>query len=257
MAHLTDLKDKVVFVTGASSGIGRATAVAFAKEGAKLLLCARRIERLNELKSELEKSTRVHIFQLDVRDRKEVATALDALPDEWKQIDILINNAGLSRGLDKLQDGSLDDWDEMIDTNVKGLLYVTRHIVPGMIKRGHGHIVNIGSIAGHEAYQKGNVYNASKFAVNAITQGLRLDVVDTPLRVTAIDPGLVETEFSEVRFHGDKERAKSVYRGLDALTAEDIADTIIWCTSRPPHVQIAEVIIFPTNQASAAVVHRV
>ena len=169
---------------------------------------------------------------------------------------LLLNNAGLSRGLDKLQDGAIDDWEEMIDTNVKGLLYVTRKVVPGMIARGRGHIINIGSIAGHEVYPKGNVYCASKFAVDAITKGLRLDVVDTPLRVTAIDPGLVETEFSEVRFHGDTERAKTVYQGLHALAPEDIADTIIWCATRPAHVQIADIVIFPTAQASAAVVHR-
>jgi 3-hydroxy acid dehydrogenase/malonic semialdehyde reductase len=249
------LKNKIVFITGASSGIGRATALAFAAEGAKLLLCARRIERLTELQKSLKAPS--HVFQLDVRDRDAVNRSIDALPEEWKAIDILINNAGLSRGLDKLQDGSLDDWDEMIDTNVKGLLYVTRKIVPGMIGRGRGHIINIGSIAGHEVYPKGSVYCASKFAVDAITKGLRLDLFDTPLRVTTIDPGLVETEFSEVRFHGDTERAKSVYKGLEPLRPEDIAETIIWCASRPDHVQIAEIIVFPTSQASAAVMHRV
>jgi len=255
----TSLKDKLVFITGASSGIGRASALAFAAEGARLLLCARRIERLRELESKIKKSnpsTKFHSVQLDVRSHAEVEKTIEALPEEWKKIDILLNNAGLSRGLDKLQEGSFEDWDEMIDTNVKGLLYVTRAVVPGMIARGRGHIINIGSIAGHEVYPKGNVYCASKFAVDAITQGLRLDVVDTPLRVTAIDPGLVETEFSEVRFHGDKERAKTVYKGLEPLHPEDIAETIVWCATRPAHVQIADVIIVPTNQASAAVVHR-
>jgi 3-hydroxy acid dehydrogenase / malonic semialdehyde reductase len=253
------LNNKLVFITGASSGIGRAAARAFAAEGARLLLCARRIERLKELERELKKehpSQNVLFIQLDVRNQKEVEETIEKLPEEWKQIDILVNSAGLSRGLDKLQEGSTEDWDEMIDTNVKGLLYMTRKVVPGMVERRRGHIINIGSIAGHEVYPKGNVYCASKFAVDAITKGLRLDLVDTPLRVTTIDPGLVETEFSEVRFHGDKARAKSVYQGLEALMPEDIAETIVWCATRPAHVQIADIVIFPTAQASAAVVNR-
>jgi 3-hydroxy acid dehydrogenase/malonic semialdehyde reductase len=259
MSKPTSLANKTVFITGASSGFGRAAAEAFAAEGANLLLCARRIERLTELETKLRASNpsaKVHSIQLDVRDRQAVEKTLDAIPEEWKAIDILVNNAGLSRGLDKFQEASLDDWDEMIDTNVKGLLYVTRKILPGMIERNRGHIINIGSIAGHEVYPRGHVYCASKHAVDAITKGLRLDVVDTPIRVTTIDPGLAETEFSEVRFHGDTERAKSVYKGMEALTAEDIAETILWCATRPSHVQIAEIIIFPTAQASAAVVHR-
>lgn len=253
------LKNKIVLITGASSGIGRASAFAFANEGAKLSLCARRLDRLEALKKEiLAKHTdaSIHIFQLDVRDHDAVVRTLQSLPEEWKKIDILLNNAGLSRGLDKLQDGSVQDWEEMLDTNVKGLLYVTREVVPGMIARGSGHIINIGSIAGHEVYPKGNVYCASKAAVDSITKGLRLDVVDTPLRVTTIDPGLVETEFSEVRFHGDKERAAGIYKGFQALMPEDIADSIVWCATRPAHVQIAEIIIFPTAQASATVVHK-
>ncbi len=253
------LTDKIVLITGASSGIGQAAAITFANQGAKLLLCARRIERLKELKAHLYRvhpDAQIHVFELDVRDREAVDEAIDALPEEWKQIDILLNSAGLSRGLDKLQEGLIEDWEEMLDTNVKGLLYMTRKVVPGMIARGRGHIINIGSIAGHEVYPRGNVYCASKFAVDAITKGLRMDVVDTPLRVTTIDPGLVETEFSEVRFHGDTERAKTVYKGLEALKPEDIAETILWCASRPAHVQIAEIVIFPTAQASAAVVHR-
>jgi len=257
--NYTSLNDKLIFITGASSGIGRAAARAFAAEGARLLLCARRMERLNALEQEIKKSDtsiKVHSFQLDVRDRDAVGKTIDALPPEWREIDILLNNAGLSRGLDKLPEGSPEDWDEMIDTNVKGLLYITRAVVPGMMARRRGHIINIGSIAGHEVYPKGNVYCASKFAVDALTKGLRLDLVDTPLRVTAIDPGLVETEFSEVRFHGDTERAKTVYKGLEPLHPEDIAETIVWCASRPAHVQIADVVIFPTNQASATVVHR-
>ncbi|MDP4220532.1 MAG: SDR family oxidoreductase [Bacteroidota bacterium] len=253
------MQKSTVFITGASSGIGRATAFAFAKEGADLLLCARRIDRLEELKAQLHAQypdIDIHIFQLDVRDQKAVHQSLSTLPEEWRMIDILVNNAGLSRGLDKLHEGSLQDWEEMIDTNVKGLLYVTQEIVPGMVTRGSGHIINIGSIAGHEVYPKGNVYCASKFAVDAITKGLRMDLVDTPIRVTSIDPGLVETEFSSVRFHGDEEKAAQVYRTIKALTAEDIADAIVWVASRPAHVQIAEMIIFPTAQASAAVVHR-
>jgi 3-hydroxy acid dehydrogenase/malonic semialdehyde reductase len=254
----TTLANQTVLITGASSGIGRASVEAFALAGARVLICARRDDRLIELKSLIEDEFHVSVysFVLDVRDRKAVDRCLDELPEDWKKIDILLNNAGLSRGLDKFQDGLIEDWEEMIDTNVKGLLYMTRKIVPGMIERGRGHIINIGSIAGHEVYPKGNVYCASKFAVDAITKGLRLDLVDTPLRVTTIDPGLVETEFSEVRFHGDKERAKAVYKGIVPLTPSDVAETIIWCASRPAHVQIAEVIILPTHQSSAAVVHR-
>jgi len=254
-----NLQSQTVFITGASSGIGRAAAIAFAKEGCDLLLCARRIARLEELKQEIRSQfpeVDIHIFELDVRDQKAVHHSLTTLPEDWRMIDILVNNAGLSRGLDKLQDGVIQDWEEMIDTNVKGLLYITREIVPGMIIRGKGHIINIGSIAGHEVYPKGNVYCASKFAVDAITKGLRMDLVDTPLRVTTIDPGLVETEFSKVRFHGDEEKAAQVYKTIKALSAEDIADAIVWSASRPEHVQIAEIIIFPTAQASAAVVHR-
>jgi len=256
---LTTLNDKIVFITGASSGIGRAAAMAFAEEGARLLICARRTERLQEVKLEIQQSCptcEVYTFALDVRDRDAVADAFAELPKEWRSIDILLNNAGLSRGLEPFQTAEIDDWEEMLDTNVKGLLYVTKTIVPGMIERNGGHIINIGSIAGNEVYPKGHVYCASKFAVDAITKGLRLDLVDTPLRVTTIDPGLVETEFSIVRFHGDIERADNVYKGFSPLTPQDIADSVVWCATRPPHVQIAELIIFPTAQASATVVHR-
>jgi 3-hydroxy acid dehydrogenase/malonic semialdehyde reductase len=252
-------KNKIVFITGATSGIGHATARAFASEGAKLLLCARRTERLQAVEEELlaeHHGLVVHTFTLDVRDQNAVSNVLGRLPENWREIDILVNNAGLSRGLDKLQDGVIEDWEEMIDTNVKGLLYVTRALVPGMIERGRGHIVNIGSIAGHEVYPKGNVYCASKHAVDAITKGLRMDLVDTPLRVTTIDPGLVETEFSLVRFHGDADKAEKVYQGYTPLAPDDIADSIIWCVSRPAHVQIAEIIIFPTAQAAATIVNR-
>jgi serine 3-dehydrogenase len=253
------LQNQTVFITGASSGIGRASALAFASARARILMCARRKDRLEELVREIRETNstaHLHSFVLDVRDRLAVEKAIAALPEEWRAIDILLNNAGLSRGLDKFQDALIEDWEEMLDTNVKGLLYVTRSILPGMIARGRGHIVNIGSIAGHEVYPKGNVYCASKFAVDAITKGLRLDVVDTPIRVTTIDPGLVETEFSEVRFHGDKERAATVYKGFKPLQPSDIADAILWSVTRPAHVQVAEMILFPTSQASATVVDR-
>ncbi len=256
---MQELKNKLVFITGASSGIGRASAIAFANAGARLLLCARRVDRLEALKAEiaaLHPDVKVYSFQLDVRDREAVLAVIAGLPAEWSEIEILLNNAGLSRGLDKLHESNINDWEEMLDTNVKGVLYVTRAVVPGMVNRNRGHVINIGSIAGHEVYPKGNVYCASKFAVDAITKGLRLDVVDTPIRVTTIDPGLVETEFSEVRFHGDKERAEKVYQGFTPLSPADIADAIIWSVSRPAHVQIAEIIIFPTSQASATVVDR-
>jgi 3-hydroxy acid dehydrogenase / malonic semialdehyde reductase len=255
---MTILQNKTVFITGTSSGIGLACAEAFAKEGARLLLCARRIDKLNAEVEVLKEKHRVivHTFELDVRDQASVDAAIQALPAEWRDIDILVNNAGLSRGLDKFQDSLLSDWEEMLDTNVKGLLYVTRAVLPTMLAKQKGHIVNIGSIAGHEVYPKGHVYCASKHAVDAITKGLRMDLVDTPIRVTTIDPGLVETEFSIVRFHGDAERAASVYKGIQALRSQDIADTVVWSCSRPAHVQIAEIIVFPTAQASAAVVHR-
>lgn len=252
-------KETTVFITGASSGIGMSCARRFAQEGANLLLCARRVDRLEVLKSELlaqYPDIRIHVFSLDVRDNNAVVSALSALPDEWKQIDVLVNNAGLSRGLDKFQDASVQDWEEMIDTNIKGLLYVSKAIVPGMIERGKGHIINIGSIAGREVYPRGHVYCASKHAVDAITKGLRMDLVDTPLRVTTVDPGLVDTEFSIVRFRGNEDKAKAVYQNLTPLSPDDVADAVVWAASRPAHVQIADIVIFPTAQSSAAVVHR-
>jgi NADP-dependent 3-hydroxy acid dehydrogenase YdfG len=254
-----DLVGKVVFITGASSGIGRATARAFAAAGANLLLCARREERLEELKGDLSSSypsIQIRTFELDVRDPESVESELKALTPEWQRIDVLVNNAGLSRGLDPMHEGSIEDWDEMIDTNVKGLLYVSRAIVPGMVQRCTGHIVNIGSIAGHEVYPKGNVYCASKHAVDAITRGMRIDLMGTGVKVTTIDPGLVETEFSKVRFHGDEAKANAVYKGLQPLTPDDIAETVLWAATRPAHVQIAEVIVFPAAQASSMHVHR-
>jgi len=248
------LKDKTVFITGASSGIGEACARKFADSGARLILAARREERLKKLSKAFRIET--HLLKLDVRNRKAVEAAIKGLPNEWQRIDILINNAGLSRGLEKVQEGNPDGWDEMIDTNVKGLLYVSRAVLPGMVNQNSGHIINIGSIAGHEVYPKGNVYCATKFAVDAITKGMRIDLVDTSIRVTTIDPGLVETEFSEVRYYGDKERARKVYEGYQPLTGDDIADAVIWAATRPAHVQIAEIMILPKDQASTMVVHK-
>ncbi len=255
---MTEIKDKIVFITGASSGIGESCARIFAGNGAKLLLCARRMDRLKKIALQLktEYGTDTHIFQLDVRDREQVDKTLDKIPAEWKKIDILINNAGLARGLSKLHEGSIKDWEEMIDTNIKGLLYISRKIIPGMVDRERGDIINIGSLAGHEVYPGGAVYCATKHAVDALTRGLRMDLVGTPLRVCTVDPGLVDTEFSMVRFHGDDERADNVYHGLIPLTGDDIAETVFYCASRPAHIQIAEVIIFPTAQRSVTVVHR-
>lgn len=250
------LKNSIVLITGASSGIGRSCAVKFAETGARLILTARRKERLDALARELETQTRVLPLQLDVSDHKAVEKVLGGLPKEWQAVDVLVNNAGLSRGLDKLHEGKLQDWEEMIDTNVKGLLYVSRAIIPGMVSRAKGTIINIGSIAGHEVYPRGNVYAATKHAVNALTKGLRMDLMDTPLRVCTVDPGLVETEFSMVRFRGDAEKAKVVYQNLEPLTPDDVAETVVFCATRPPHVQIAELIVLPTAQASTTMVHR-
>jgi serine 3-dehydrogenase len=255
---MSSMKDKIVFVTGASSGIGSSTARAFAAHGARILMCARRAERLEKLARTLgkEHGVAVHHFQLDVRDEPAVDKAIAGLASEWRAIDVLVNNAGLSRGLDKLPQGRLDDWEEMIDTNVKGLLYVCRAVIPGMIERGRGHVINIGSIAGHEVYPGGNVYCASKFAVRALSKGLRLDLNGTSIRVSEIAPGMVETEFSLVRFHGDAERAAKVYQGLIPLSPDDIADAAVWCATRPPHVNVSEVVVMPTAQASTTLVHR-
>lgn len=251
---MTDMKDKIVCITGASSGIGAACARKFSEAGAKVIAVARRADRLKELTSSLPSS--VHQIVLDVRNQAEVEKAFTMLPADWANIDVLINNAGLGRGLEKIHEGNIDGWNEMIDTNIKGLLYVSHTIIPGMVKRNKGHVINIGSIAGHEVYPNGNVYCATKHAVDALTKGMRIDLVDTPIRVSTIDPGLVETEFSLVRFRGDGERAKKTYQGYEPLTGNDIADTAIWIASRPPHVQIAEVIIFPTAQASTMVLNK-
>jgi 3-hydroxy acid dehydrogenase / malonic semialdehyde reductase len=250
--------DRIILITGASSGIGEACAHVFAESGARLILTARRSPRLEALKTKLQQQFDADILVLtfDVRDRPSIITALDSLPPEWQAIDILINNAGLSRGLDKLYEGNIQDWEEMIDTNVKGLLYTTRAIVPGMVARGQGHIINLGSIAGHETYPKGNVYCATKAAVRAISEGLKQDLLGTPVRVSSVDPGLVETEFSQVRFHGDTDRAKTVYAGMNPLTAQDVAEVILFCATRPAHVNISEVLVLPTAQSGATLVNR-
>jgi serine 3-dehydrogenase len=255
---MNDFSNRIICITGASSGIGRGCALAFARAGARLLLCARRVERLEALAPELidAGAGAVHSFGLDIRDREAVAAAFAELPAEWSAIEILVNNAGLSRGLDPIQEGSLDDWDEMIDTNVKGLLYVSRAILPGMVERGRGHVINIGSIAGHEVYPKGNVYCGSKHAVGAITKGMQLDLLGTGVRVTTVDPGLVETEFSIVRFHGDTERAAGVYHGLRALDGDDVAGAVLYCASLPDHMNVNEMILMPSAQASATQVRR-
>lgn len=252
------LQGSIALITGASSGIGAATARALAAEGARLILAARRSDRLAALAAELESGPGATVLAMavDVRDRQQVETQLGNLPAEWRAIDLLVNNAGLSRGLDKLHEGSHEDWEEMLDTNVKGLLYVTRAVVPGMVSRGKGHVINLGSIAGHEVYPNGNVYCASKHAVDALTKGLRIDLNGTGVRVSTVDPGMVETEFSVVRFHGNTERAAGVYRGLTPLSADDVAEAVVWCASRPAHVNVAEIILFPTDQSSATVVHR-
>jgi 3-hydroxy acid dehydrogenase/malonic semialdehyde reductase len=252
------LKGKIVFITGASSGIGAATALAFAAEGARLLLAARRAGKLAEVASlALERgAAAVHSIDLDVRDHRAVQGAIDALPPEWAEIDVLVNNAGLSRGLEKLYLGKIEDWEEIIDTNVKGLLYVSRAVVPGMVVRGRGHVVSLGSTAGELTYPGGAVYCASKAAERAINDGLRQDLLGTPVRVTTVDPGMVETDFSLVRFHGDTERAAKVYKGVTPLTPEDVADAILWAVSRPSHVNIARVALTSVDQANSLLFHR-
>jgi NADP-dependent 3-hydroxy acid dehydrogenase YdfG len=252
------LKGKIVFITGASAGIGAATTLAFAAEGARLLLAARRAGKLSEIASEALKrgAQAVHSIHLDVRHQRAVQDAIDTLPQNWAEIDVLVNNAGLSRGLDKLYEGKIEDWEEMIDTNVKGLLYVTRAVVPGMVVRGRGHVVNLGSTAGELTYPNGAVYCATKAAERAINDGLRQDVLGTPVRVTTVDPGMVETDFSLVRFHGDQERAAKVYKGVQPLTPADIAEVIVWAVSRPPHVNIARVVLTPVQQANSLLFHR-
>ncbi|NWG28335.1 MAG: SDR family NAD(P)-dependent oxidoreductase [Ignavibacteriaceae bacterium] len=252
------LKGKITLITGASSGIGKTCAEVFAKEKSNLILTARRIERLKSLAKKLEKQNgiKVKCIQLDVRDYDQVKKAIDLLDNNWKKIDILINNAGLSRGLDKIYEGKKEDWDEMIHTNIKGLAYVTRHVLPLMVKRKRGHVINIGSTAGHEVYPAGNIYAATKFAVKALSQSTRVDVLDKGIKVTSVDPGMVETEFSIVRFRGDKERAKKVYTGIKPLSPKDVAETVLFCVTRPQNVNINQVILTPLYQASSTQVYR-
>ena len=254
----TSLRGRVILITGASSGIGAACAARFAAEGARLLLAARRLDRLRQMTAPLQAAGAgaVLTVSMDVRNNKQVQSTLDSLPEEWKSIDVLINNAGLSRGLQKLHESNVEDWEEMIDTNVKGLLYVTRVVVPGMLARGRGHVINLGSTAAHLAYPNGAVYCATKAAESRLTEGLRQEMLGTPIRVTSVNPGMVETEFSEVRFHGDKQRAAAVYQNITPLTPEDVADAICWAATRPAHVNIAQVLMTTIDQANSIMFHR-
>jgi len=249
---------KIALITGATAGIGEATAELFAREGYNLILTGRRIDRLDKLAAHLNKkyNVEVAVSSFDVRNRDEVVENLEGLPAKWKKVNVLINNAGLSQGLDPIDKGDMDDWDRMIDTNVKGLLYVTKIVSNWMITNGHGHIVNLGSIAGKEVYANGNVYCASKHAVDALNKAMRIDLLPHGIKVTAVHPGAVETEFSIVRFKGDEKRAKKVYEGFDALSADDVAETIWFAVSRPAHVNINELIVMPTAQASAGNIFR-
>ncbi len=254
----TRLCSQTVFITGASSGIGAAIARGVAFHGGRLVLAARRADKLDALAQELLNTygTESHLLTLDVRDAHAVARAVAALPPAFARLDVLVNNAGLARAFTPVYENTPGDIDDMVDTNVKGLLYVTRAVVPGMIARGRGHIVNIGSTAGHSVYPGGTVYCATKHAVDAVTRGLKMDVHGTPLRVTTVDPGMVETDFSLVRFHGDADRAAQVYAGTSPLTAEDVADSVLYALTRPPHVNIAEIILMPTVQSAATMIHR-
>ena len=250
--------NKTVLITGASSGIGASCARYFAEAGARLILSARREQALQDLADQLQSKhqTETCLLPLDVQCSDAVNSAIEALPDDWQSIDVLINNAGLSRGLDKQYEAPLQDWEEMIDTNVKGLLYMTRAIVPGMVARGQGHVINIGSIAARYTYPGGSVYCATKAAVKVLTEGLKIDLLGTPVRVTNIEPGFVETEFSDVRFRGDEERAKKVYSGMTPLTPDDIADVILFAATRAPHVNISELYLVPTDQSTGTLIHR-
>jgi NADP-dependent 3-hydroxy acid dehydrogenase YdfG len=249
---------KIALITGATSGIGEACAHLFAREGYDLILTGRRIDRLEKLAKELntQHNTEIAVSSFDIRDREQVISSLEELPAKWKKVNVLINNAGLSQGLDPIQNGSFDDWDTMIDTNIKGLLYVSKIVSGWMVTNNFGHIVNIGSIAGKEVYANGNVYCATKHAVDALNQAMRIDLLSHGIKVTAVHPGAVETEFSEVRFKGDKERAKNVYAGFEPLVADDIAETIWFAVSRPAHVNINDLVIMPTAQANAGTIFR-
>lgn len=251
------MKQKIALITGATSGIGQACAERFAKGGYAVIITGRNEDRLNAIAATLRDNGHdVLTLSFDVRDRDAAAKAMAAIPQEWRDIDVLINNAGLALGLEKEYEGNYDDWDTMIDTNIKGLLTMTRLIVPGMVERGQGHIINIGSVAGDAAYANGNVYCATKAAVKALTDGLRIDLAETPLRVTNIKPGLVQTNFSVTRFHGDDERAANVYKGIKPLTGADIADVCFYAAQAPAHVQIAEVLVLATHQANGSTIVR-
>ena len=250
------MQKRIVLITGATSGIGEATALLLAENNFKLILCGRRTDRLDALKNKLASLTEVYTLVFDVRDRKSVHEQISTLPAGWKQIDVLVNSAGNAHGLDPIQSGNVDDWDAMIDINVKGLLYVCHEIVPAMAERKSGHIINIGSIAGKEVYPNGNVYSASKFAVDALSRGMRIDLNASGIKVTSINPGMVETEFSLVRFKGDAQRAAQTYKGLEPLKGKDIADIILYAVTRPAHVQLADITVFPTAQASSMHVKR-
>ncbi len=252
------MQNKIVFISGASSGIGEACAYKFASQGANLILSARNEKKLLQIKKEIETKfhTQILILNFDVRNRDHILQSINALAPEWKNIDILINNAGLVIGIDKEYNGDTDEWDTMIDTNIKGLLYLTRTIVPIMIENNRGHIINIGSIAGDAAYPGGSIYCATKAAVKSLSDGLRIDLVDTPLRVTNIKPGMVETNFSVIRFRGDKKAADNVYKNIKPLTPHDVADSVYFAASAPEHVQIAEILLMPTHQATGTIVYR-
>jgi 3-hydroxy acid dehydrogenase/malonic semialdehyde reductase len=255
---MASLNGKTVLVTGASSGIGKATALAFAREGCRVLVCARREERLMELDAELKAAgaADAHHFLLDVSKRSAVEAAIAGLPAEWAEIDVLVNNAGLSRGLAKVYEDDPDNWEEMIDTNIKGLLYVTRQVVPGMVARGRGHVINMGSTAGYITYANGAVYCATKAAEKAISEGLKIDLMGTPVRVTSVDPGMVETEFSAVRFRGDEAKAAKIYENITPLQPEDIADAIVWAAGRPAHVNIHTILLTTIDQANSFTFNR-
>jgi 3-hydroxy acid dehydrogenase / malonic semialdehyde reductase len=252
------MKNALIFITGASSGIGEGCARKFAAQGANLLLNGRNTVKLEALKTELEKDygINVRLLTFDVRDRQAATEAMASLPPDWQAIDVLINNAGLVLGLDKEHEAQPEEWDVMIDTNIKGLLTLTRLVVPGMLKRGRGHIINIGSIASDAAYAGGSIYCATKAAVKALSDGLRIDLVDTPLRVTNIKPGMVETNFTVTRYRGDKDKADAFYKGIRPLTGEDVAETVYFAAASPAHIQIAEVLLMPTYQATASIAHR-
>ena len=250
------MEKEIVLITGATSGIGEATAGLMAENGFRIILTGRRADRLEQLKNRFGKLTPVHTLCFDIRDRAEVDKAVDSLPEKWQEVDILINNAGLAAGMDHFHEGDIGDWEQMIDTNLKGLLYISRKIAPGMIERGSGHIMNVGSIAGREMYERGNVYSATKHAVEALSRGMRIDMLKHGIKVSTVSPGLVETEFSLVRFKGDSERAKQPYKGMKPLTGRDVAEAILFMLTRPPHVSIHDLLIMPTAQAAALTVHR-